>query len=301
MSELTNQTETFPEGTIAFSNSSLLLFNEQYYEIEQLVQSQSFTINEVDDTSNVHHIQQALFMMKNDLINDDATQAPIQRLELAGTGVDESKAYICGPCFFVYQSRGTITDPNKLEPGLYFDEETDGYFVEFPSTLDEFAKYNPDGKITRTDIEEIRDAINNHSVTILVTPDVAQYSVLEESVDDDLLKRGIKRALKQKGVDLDECRTRFISKNTLFNTKQVLRGPNRLSVLVFDRCIEGLGLNYTVTITEAGGECVGLPLSGPIVLSANDTYSADLKTVDSEDYTPPAQDLEFEEQDDDDI
>ena len=75
---------------------------------------------------------------------------------------------------------------------------------------------------------------------------------------------------------------RFASKNMLFNTKQVLRGPNRLSMLLFDRCTEALNLKYTIIIEEGGGEIIGHPLEEPIIISSQDYIDMNIIPNDEE-------------------
>lgn len=120
----------------------------------------------------------------------------------------------------------------------------------------------------------------NHEVVIFNTPDSSHSAIPPESIDDDILKKLIKRAITKKGVDLDQYKVRFASKNMLFNTKQVLRGPNRLSMLLFDRCTEALNLKYTIILEEAGGEIIGHPLNEKLVISSQDVFDANIDTPD---------------------
>ena len=121
------------------------------------------------------------------------------------------------------------------------------------------------------------NAVLNHEVVIFNTPDASHSSIPPETLDDDILKKLIKRAISKKGVDLDQYKIRFASKNMLFNTKQVLRGPNRLSMLLFDRCTEALNLKYTIIIEEAGGETIGRPLDSELIISSQDVFDANIE------------------------
>jgi hypothetical protein len=151
------------------------------------------------------------------------------------------------------------------------------YVVSHPDTPEEIEEYRYADKITRQDADEIRNAVFNHEVVIFNTPDTAHSSIPPESLDDDILKKLIKRAILKKGVDLDQYKVRFASKNMLFNTKQVLRGPNRLSMLLFDRCAEALNLKYTIIIEEAGGEIIGHPLEDELIISSQDVFNANIE------------------------
>lgn len=62
-------------------------------------------------------------------------------------------------------------------------------------------------------------------------------------------------------------------KNALFNFKQVIRGENKLSILIFDRGMEALNLKYKIIIEEKDDiNVVGTKLTEPIVVSSEDTY-----------------------------
>ena len=119
-------------------------------------------------------------------------------------------------------------------------------------------------------------------------------TVPAETLKDDILKRAIKRALKQKGIDLDACKARFASKNMLFNFKSVIRGNTRLSMLLFDRGAEALSLKYTILLEEAGGEIVGKELTEPIAISSDELYDRSLTGADEEFYDMTEPDSEIE-------
>ena len=80
-------------------------------------------------------------------------------------------------------------------------------------------------------------------------------------------------ALIQKNVDLDRHKDRFKDNNALFNFKQVIRGDNKLSILIFDRGMEALNLKYTILIEEKDDvNYVGTKLTKPLSVSSEDTY-----------------------------
>ena len=90
---------------------------------------------------------------------------------------------------------------------------------------------------------------------------------------DDILKRLMKQLIIEKGIDLDRFKYRFLDKNALFNFKQVIKGDNRLSMLLFDRGIEAFNLKYTIIVEEAPGDTIGMTLKEPLIFSSDDTYS----------------------------
>lgn len=235
------------------SMSTLLKVGEQYYQTKPLCPMQ-FTINGYGDEG-----------VKNFNLEK-------------GIELDPSIAYLDGDYYYFY--RGRLSDVkgfDKIIPGIYYDDNACGYVICHPETPEEIEEYRYSDKITRQDADEIRNAVFNHEVVIFNTPDTAHSSIPPETLDDDILKKLIKRAITKKGVDLDQYKVRFASKNMLFNTKQVLRGPNRLSMLLFDRCAEALNLKYTIIIDEAGGETIGHPLEESLIISSQDVFNANIK------------------------
>lgn len=200
-----------------------------------------------------------------------------------GFKLDEGIAYLMGEYYYLY--RGKISEQDTLfgiKPGIYYDDEHDIYTIQEPSTDEEKELYRFSDKISRQDVEAMRNAVLNHDIIIMNIPDKVYSTIPPESVDDDILKRLIKRAIMSKGVDLDQYRTRFASKNMLFNTKQVLRGPNKLSMLLFDRCAEAMNLKYTIIVEEIGDEYVGRPLDGPIQVSSQEVFDANITSKESD-------------------
>ena len=231
------------------STSTLLKVGEQYYQTKPL-SPMGFTIDGYK---------------KNDFKLGDGDQ------------FDPLIAYLDGDYYYFYRGKlSELRGFDKIVPGIYYDDEQCTYVVAHPETPEEIEEYRYADKITRQDADEIRNAVMNHEVVIFNTPDAAHSTIPPESLDDDILKKLIKRAISKKGVDLDQYRVRFASKNMLFNTKQVLRGPNRLSMLLFDRCTEALNLKYTIILEEAGGETIGHPLDDELIISSQDVFDANI-------------------------
>lgn len=236
------------------SSSTLLKIGEQYYQTKPLYPLE-FTIDNYGERS------------KNNFKLD------------SGIEMDPSIAYLDSEFYYFYKGKlSEIKGFDKVTPGIYYDDDTCSYVICHPETPEELEEYKYGDKITRQDADEIRHAVMNHEVVIFNTPDASHSAIPPETVDDDILKKLIKRAIIAKGVDLDQYKVRFASKNMLFNTKQVLRGPNRLSVLLFDRCAEALNLKYTIIVEEAGGEIIGHPLNNELVISSQDVFDANIDT-----------------------
>ena len=185
----------------------------------------------------------------------------------------EGVAYLKGEYYYLY--RGKIDDYStydqfNLEPGIY--QTSDGEFVRIdPETDEEKQKYYYADKILSMNATELINAINNKTRVIRLTPDKAHSVIPDITVNDDMLKRGIKYILKDKDEDIDNYKIRFINKNELFNLKQVLRSNKPITILLFNRFINAAGLTYYIVIEESGNECIGRPLSSPIRINMDDS------------------------------
>lgn len=241
------------DGAKILSDTSLIQVNNVYYPVKTLFPA-IYGITNFESPADCHEFK----------LNESAE-------------LENGVAYLIGDYFYFF--RGNLKKKkDNLEPGIYFDEKNKTYHVEEPHDDDERLFYSHADKITTQDVERIRNAVLNKTVIIFNTPDSAHSKIPDEELGDDILKRCIKRALKNKGVDLDQYKTRFASKNMLFNTKQVLRGDSRLSMLLFDRCVDALNLKYTIVVEEGGGDLIGLPLKDKIVISSQDIYDANAST-----------------------
>ena len=146
---------------------------------------------------------------------------------------DPMIAYLDGDYYYLYRGKLPIAvSGDHLEPGIYFDKQSDKYVLAVPSTEEEKKKYTYSDKICSTTASDIID----------------------------------------KGIDIDRFKYRFVDKNALFNFKQVLKGDNRLSMLLFDRGVEAFNLKYTIVLEENGNDSIGIPLNKPIIVSSNDTH-----------------------------
>lgn len=186
---------------------------------------------------------------------------------------DPMIAYLDGDYYYLYRGKLPVAvSGDHLEPGIYFDKQSDKYVLAVPSTEEEKKRYTYNDKICSTTASDIIDKINKKEVQVFVMPDSSKSFCPEISENDDILKRLMKKAIIDKGIDIDRFKYRFVDKNALFNFKQVLKGDNRLSMLLFDRGVEAFNLKYTIVLEENTGDPIGIPLDKPIVVSSNDTH-----------------------------
>ena len=186
---------------------------------------------------------------------------------------DPMIAYLDGDYYYLYRGKLPIAvSGDHLEPGIYFDKQSDKYVLAVPSTEEERKQYTYSDKICSTTASDIIDKINKKEVEVFVMPESSKSFCPEISEKDDILKRLMKQAIIDKGIDIDRFKYRFVDKNALFNFKQVLKGDNRLSMLLFDRGVEAFNLKYTIVLEENGNDSIGIPLNKPIIVSSNDTH-----------------------------
>lgn len=195
---------------------------------------------------------------------------------------DPMVAYLDGDYYYLF--KGKVPENGKIEePGIYIDRQTNEPLLAVPSTDEEKKKYSYNDKICSTSANEIIDKINRKEVEVFIMPESSKAFCPEITEDDDILKRLMKKIIIDKGIDIDRFKTRFVDKNALFNFKQVLKGNNRLSMLLFDRGIEAFNLKYTIIVSEGPGSPISIPLAEPLIVSSEDTHELNGKTMKLED------------------
>jgi hypothetical protein len=178
---------------------------------------------------------------------------------------DRKYAYIVekgNPDALFYPYRGKYTSDSVL-PGLYKGKLSSPVFIE--PTEENKSKFILSSHIKDLNITNIIRVLHDNKNFYYSYPESSKLFIPDIEEGDDVLKRAIKLALKAKNVDLDACKDRFTDKNALFNFKQVIRNPNtKLSILLFERGCEALGLKYRIILEEANpNEVIGTPLNGP--------------------------------------
>lgn len=191
---------------------------------------------------------------------------------------DPMVAYLDGDYYYLF--KGKVPENGNIEePGIYIDRQTNEPLLAVPSTDEEKKKYSYNDKICSTSANEIIDKINRKEVEVFIMPESSKAYCPEITEDDDILKRLMKKIIIDKGIDIDRFKTRFVDKNALFNFKQVLKGTNRLSMLLFDRGIEAFNLKYTIIVSEGPGSPIAAPLAEPLIVSSEDTHELNGKTM----------------------
>ena len=192
-----------------------------------------------------------------------------------GTLYQKGYAYIAYPYYYPFRGTVMTTEYAHREPGIYLTP--DDHYIWIPVTEgngDQDKRYSVDDKFATADERKIIDVMIDREDIQLAIPESGKVFRPEETENDDMLKRLIKRILKTKDVDIDAYKYRFADKNALFNFKQVVKGDGKLSMLLFERGCNALNLKYTITVDEIDPESsIGLPLKAPLTISSEDGYN----------------------------
>ena len=209
------------------------------------------------------------------LVTDDE----IFSIQLYDENLTEFKrgvAYLNGDYYYLYRGEMNPEEKNDLypEPGVYKNPKYDKTFLIEPYTPDDKKKYSCNGKVSTIDPNKIIDVVNNKEEILIAVPESTKIFLPSVNTNDDILKRIIKKALIEKGIDLDQYKNRFIDRNALFNFKSSIKKDEcKLSMLLFDRGCEALNLKYTITLEEKDpSTAIGNSLSGKITANSDDTF-----------------------------
>jgi len=230
------------------------------------------------DTNNTNKNQKSLDNIEEMVYSKDSllvTDDEIFQIDLYDEDTksfNKGVAYLKGDYYYVYRGEKP-KNSQFLKPGIYKDPESGEYYRIEPTTDEEKERYNVKGKVATLNPEEIINVVNSKNDIIVAVPESSKIFMPSLSNNDDILKRLAKKALILKGVDLDKFKDRFSDKNALFNFKQVIKGDNRLSILIFDRGMDALNLKYTIMVEEKDpNNIIGTPLKEPIVACSEDTF-----------------------------
>lgn len=219
-------------------------------------------------------------MITPDILLDDGKM--MRNVLLFNPGIaeyDDMVAYLHGDYYYLFRGKMPL-NKDECIPGIYLDRQTGDPILVPPTTEEDIKQYTYNDKICSTTANEIIDKINKKEVEVFVMPDSSKAFCPEITESDDVLKRLMKKAIIDKGIDIDRFKARFVDKNALFNFKQVLKGDNRLSMLLFDRGVEAFNLKYTIILSEANtGTTIGVPLAEPIIVTSDDTHPLNGKTM----------------------
>lgn len=198
------------------------------------------------------------------IVTSDGVYTP-RYFDKQNVDFDKKYAYVIerdNPDAIFYPYRGKHT-PDSTLPGLYKGKMSVPVFIE--PNEEEKKSYILSTHLKDLNMTNIIKVLHDNQNFYYTYPETSKSFIPDMDDDDDILKRAIKLALKAKNVDLDACKDRFTDKNALFNFKQVIRNnKTKLSILLFERGCEALGLKYRIILEEANpNEIIGTPLNSP--------------------------------------
>lgn len=88
------------------------------------------------------------------------------------------------------------------------------------------------------------------------------------SETDDFLKKVVKWAIIQKGIDINRLKGKIPEKYQLLNMKAALQGSTKMSVLYFMSWMNLLGLDFNITISDSGEDTLN-PLKDPLIYQSD--------------------------------
>lgn len=185
-------------------------------------------------------------------VNGDSYYA----IEMVGRHFEDCAAYVIGE--YVYPYRGTVTvddNFNKLIPGIY--KYNNLYHYVPVRTKIEKDVYSVDN-ITSISLKSIWNEVTNNKENFITEEDreminsnVKEYRPTVKDTDD-ALKKLIKEAIIEKGVNVNLYKGVFDKKHGLTNTKSTLNSKTNLTILKFFQWCELLGLNYKISVYDNG-------------------------------------------------
>lgn len=174
-------------------------------------------------------------------------------LKEAGVFVD-GKGYLGeDDHIWIYSGEGKPKRFNEY-PYFWLNEEGKKEFSEpGESTLEEFSKsklneLSVDVIIEKTD--ETKELYNEKAINDMNKG--ASLFVPIDKESDDFLKKIIKTAIKEKGIDISRLKYKMDEKYILPNMKAALQNDTKMSVAYFTIWCELLGLSFSVQVTDNG-------------------------------------------------
>lgn len=173
----------------------------------------------------------------------------------------------------------------------YVDKDTEKVYVYNPKNKHvPYIIVSNDGEVTKVDTDlkvydeyfKLSNSYENSIYTILSTTpkDAVLYDeealadmnaatsvfIPEIRPDDDPLKKIIKSAIINKGIDINRLKCKLPEKYALTNLKSALIGKTKMSISVFQTWCGLLELDFTFTVSDNGNDSIN-PLNEPITIS----------------------------------
>lgn len=177
-------------------------------------------------------------------------------VESISNKLTKGSAYIIGE--YVYPYIGKIkkgNDIDKLKPGIY-DHCSEVYYVPVKNNNRIDKERYSTANIASISLSSIWSEVENNKNNFITEEDreminsnIKEYMPTLKN-DDDPLKRLIKQAIKEKGVNINLYKSAFDKKHGLTNTKSTLNSKTNLTILKFLQWCEILGLDYRMEVYD---------------------------------------------------
>lgn len=185
-------------------------------------------------------------------INGDSYYA----IEMIGRQFEEHAAYVIGDYVYPYLGQLSVDDDfDKLAPGIY---KYGGKYHYSPVRTKSEKEIYSTNNITSISLKSIWEEVANNKQNFITEEDreminsnVKEYRPTVKAGDDPL-KKLIKEAIIEKGVNVNLYKGAFDKKHGLTNTKSTLNSKTNLTILKFFQWCELLGLNYKISVYDNG-------------------------------------------------
>lgn len=173
-----------------------------------------------------------------------------------GGKLEDGKAYVIGEYVYPYWGQTTVdTDLDKLPVGIY-KHDREYYFR--PVSSNQEKELCSIENITATSLPAIWKEVETNTENFISDEDreminnnVKEYRPTIK-VADDPLKKLVKQAIIDKGVNVNLFKGVFDEKHGLTNIKSTLNNKSNLTMMKFLQWCEMLNLNYKITVYDNG-------------------------------------------------
>ena len=173
-----------------------------------------------------------------------------------GGKLKEGKAYVIGEYVYPYWGPTTVeSNIDKLPVGIY---KHDGEYCFRPVSSNQEKELCSIDNITVTSLPAIWKEVQTNTDNFITDEDreminsnVKEYRPTIKT-NDDPLKKLVKQAIIDKGVNVNLFKGVFDEKHGLTNIKSTLSNKSNLTMMKFLQWCEMLNLNYKITVYDNG-------------------------------------------------
>ena len=201
------------------------------------------------------------------LISEEKIFTVLGEIEDDNTRYKNHKGYICGDKIYIYVEG----KPEDKEAPYFWIEDGKINYSEPKDKIKD--KFNVD-KLQDLSTKKIIDS--SHEDDVLYDEEVlndmnSANSSFEPKIneEDDFLKKVIKTALIEKGINLKRLQKLFPKKHGLSNLKSSLMNKTKMSPLMYGIWIEILGLDFELTVYDNGTDIIN-PLKNSVTYISNE-------------------------------